>query len=282
MSATRPVSRYHGGKWRLAPWIAAHFPPHDVYVEPFGGLASVLLRKARSRVEVYNDADGALVALFHVLRDPPAAEALRRALVLTPYSRAEYEAAMGVTGDAIEDARRLLVRLYMGFGTRGSAPTRNGFRLAVFTSHASPATAWHNWPAHVAGIVERLRGVILEHGDARELIPRLDSPATLFYIDPPYLPETRTAMRDRGRGLYEHELTTAEHVALLELLRGLVGYVVLSGYPAPLYHQALGDWTYRERRARVNGGKLRTEGLWLNSPAAAALLAVTAQRSLSL
>lgn len=33
----RPVVRYHGGKWREAPWIISHFPPHQTYVEVYGG-----------------------------------------------------------------------------------------------------------------------------------------------------------------------------------------------------------------------------------------------------
>lgn len=65
---TRPLIRYHGGKFRLASWILQWLPPHRIYTEVYGGAASILLRKARSHGEVYNDIDGDIVNLFRVLR----------------------------------------------------------------------------------------------------------------------------------------------------------------------------------------------------------------------
>jgi len=85
---TRPALRYHGGKWKIAKWIIEHFPEHVCYCEPFGGGASVLLRKAPSRIEVYNDINTLVVNFFRVLRERPAE--LMAAIELTPYSREEF------------------------------------------------------------------------------------------------------------------------------------------------------------------------------------------------
>lgn len=65
---SRPVLRYYGGKWRLAPRIVELFPPHYIYTEVFGGACSVLMLKSRSRCEIYNDLDGEVVNVFRVLQ----------------------------------------------------------------------------------------------------------------------------------------------------------------------------------------------------------------------
>lgn len=112
---TRPILRYHGGTWILAPWIISHFPAHRVYVEPFGGAASVLLRKERSYGEVYNDLDGEIVNLFRIVREQP--RKLMRSLAWTPFSRDEYRAAFDISAEPLEMARRTIVRSFMGFGS---------------------------------------------------------------------------------------------------------------------------------------------------------------------
>ena len=76
----RSAIRYHGGKFKLAPWIVSHFGPHRVYTEVYGGAASVLLRKAPAAAEVYNDLDGEICNFFRVLRNPMHARELERLL----------------------------------------------------------------------------------------------------------------------------------------------------------------------------------------------------------
>lgn len=94
-----PAIRYHGGKFRLAPWIIEQMPDHVCYVEPFGGAAGVLLQKPRSYAEVYNDLDSEVVNLFRVLRDPELNQRLQEVCALTPYSRDEFRAAKEATDD---------------------------------------------------------------------------------------------------------------------------------------------------------------------------------------
>lgn len=255
---TRPVLRWHGGKWNLAPWVIEHLPPHRVYVEPFGGAASVLIRKPRSYAEVYNDLDDEVVNLFRVLRDPALAPSLVRAIDLTPFARTEQVEAYEAVADPIERARRLIVRSFMGFGSNG-VHRATGFRANSNRSGTTPARDWFNYPVGLAAVVERLRGVTVENRDACEVMAAHDQPDALHYVDPPYLPETRDAGSD-----YAHEMTAEQHAALLTFLRGLRGSVVLSGYPHPTYDAALSDWQRIERKALADGARERTEVLWIN------------------
>lgn len=113
MTVERPVLRWHGGKWILAPWIISHFPKHRIYTEVFGGAASVLMRKNRSYAEVYNDIEGEVVNLFRILRDERAAGRLKEVLELTPFARDEWELSYKPTEDVIEQARRTVIRCFV-------------------------------------------------------------------------------------------------------------------------------------------------------------------------
>lgn len=278
---TRPALRWHGGKWRLAPWIIGHFPPHRIYVEPFGGAASVLMRKPRAYAEVYNDLDHEVLALFRILRDAEAAKVLRRSLELTPFARAEFTDAYQPTEDPIEQSRRLIVRSFMGFGSNAHASQHKGHRSTGFraTSNRSgttPAQDWANYPEAMDALVKRCAGVTVESRDAKLVMSTHDGPQTLHYVDPPYLPETRARGNryDLAWRMYRHELTPEDHAELLTFLRGLTGMVVLSGYPAPLYEEHLGDWTRVETKAFADGARERIEVLWLNPACFAALAKV--------
>lgn len=260
--ASRPVLRWHGGKWVLAPWIIGHFPKHRVYVEPFGGAASVLIRKPRSYAEVYNDLDGEVVNLFRVLRVPEWASELVATLRLTPFAREEFAGAYDRSEDAIERARRLIIRSFMGFGSNGHARA-TGFRANSNRSGTTPARDWSNYPDCLVAVIERLQGVVIESRDAKEVMTAHDGPETLHYVDPPYVLSTRS---DPSKD-YAHELTDDDHAELLAHLNTLAGMVILSGYPHPLYDEALSGWKRLERVALADGARERTEVLWINRAA---------------
>ncbi len=268
---TRPPVRYHGGKWRLAPWVISQLPPHECYVEPFAGALGVLLRKPPSRLEYVSDLDAEVVNFFDVLRGhlPELLRAIRR----TPFSRAEFIHAHEPAGDPLERARRFYVRAMQGRAASRPGQVSSGWRMQVNTSGRAQGPA-HEWSElrHLAAIRRRLHGVAFECGCALDLIRRLDAPSTLFYVDPPYLATTRNPRwGDKG---YRHEFATeGDHCRLAGILHAARGMVALSGYPSPLYDELFtsSGWALRTRRQHTGAnGIFRTECLWLNPAAAGA------------
>lgn len=278
---TRPSLRYHGGKWRLADWVISHFPPHRIYVEPYAGAASVLLRKPRANGELISDLDGEVINLFRVLRDPSQARELERLVRLTPYARSEYEAAYLPADDPIEQARRTLLKSFGGFGSDGLTATwQTGFRDNLRRAHGVPATDWANYTEAIKSLTERLRGVVIENRPALTVIRKHDTPDTLFYCDPPYPHDTRAGHRKRKHA-YRFEMTDDEHRELAAALRALKGMVVLSGYACPLYDAELfADWRRFEKKTHADGAQDRIEVLWLNEAAHARLNASRVQPSM--
>ncbi len=87
--------RWIGGKGTNYQWIISHFPEHRVYVESFGGGASVLLNKDPAKVEIYNDMDADLVAFFDALRDLQRGKLLQAAVGTYSVPRGRVRSCLG-------------------------------------------------------------------------------------------------------------------------------------------------------------------------------------------
>jgi len=263
-----PIAWY-GGKAYYAEWLIERFPDHRVYVEPFGGAANVLLRKPQSEVEVYNDVDDRVVNLFRVVRDPEQFERLRMLLDLTPYARGEFAGLLELppSDDPVEKARRFFAICRQARGGMGmSKLSKNCWAYSRRTRRdmAEPVSKYLSAIDGLEDVAARLRTVMIESRPAIELIPRYDGEDSFFYLDPPYMPETRHGNK---AATYAHEMTVDDHAALLDALLQIKGKAMLSGYAAPLYDEKLNTWRREELKTKAhmaNSGEERTEVIWFN------------------
>ncbi len=264
---------YHGGKFRLADWIVSYFPAHQLYIEPFGGAASVLLRKSPCKTEVYNDLDDRLFRVFNTIRNHPGD--LAASLAMTLYSKKDLHVCYLADDydkiDDVEFARRFIVMGHLAISST-SMNEMTGFRSHVNSSirsaptgsgdYCSHAKTFSKLPAAVFEIRDRLARVIIENCDYHGLLDRFNRPGVLWYFDPPYLQSTRGKSSNK-RG-YHHSLTNDEHIELLNQIKNLKGFVVISGYDNEIYNEMLNDWNKVTKVTMCDSRAKRTECLWMN------------------
>jgi len=283
--------KWHGGKSYLAGDIVALMPPHIHYVEPYFGAGSVLFARdpkknwaatngetlpacQRGCSEVVNDVDGHLTNFWRVLANEELFPRFCRVIEATPCCEAIFDSAMKTlerptvgseTAPSVSDAvaffigcRQSRAATFQSFTTIARSRTRRGMNELP--------SAWWSAIEGLPEVYERLRPVVILNRDALEIIRTQDGPGTLFYLDPPYLHETRVAT-----DAYAHEMTLEQHRELLTLLLGVKGRFILSGYPSELYDEFARkrNWGRKDFALanHASGGKAKRvmiECLWMN------------------
>jgi DNA adenine methylase len=260
-------------------------PRHLHYVEAYaGGLAVLLVRDPDDRrlwlkdnppahhrgvSEVVNDLHGDLMCFWATLRD--AREPLYERLAATEFGEEVWRRARDYLEtlppwDGTPDVTRAWA--FFVHCRQSLAGRMKGFASITRTrtrgNRNEQANAWRGAVDGLPGVVERLRHVVVLNRPALDVIRQEDGPGTLFYCDPPYLTQTRTA-----REVYAHEMTDADHRELLDVLRQCRGKVMLSGYASELYDRALAGWSRHtfDVPNDATGGRKKgreTEVLWCN------------------
>jgi DNA adenine methylase len=236
----RPFLRWAGGKTRLVPRLAPHFPTAFAgYFEPFLGGGAVFFaagRRAGSRV-VLADLNEELVNVWTLVRDEP------RALL----------AAAGAYAGKDTEADYYVIR-------DGPAPTDPVERAARFLYLNQ--TAWNGlwrvnrwgrfnvpWGARpfrgiadgeLLGVSELLAAVEIRLADFREVLAE-PGDGDFVYLDPPYLPVSDTS---KFHGYTEKRFRRPDLAALAEVCRELSARGarwVLSNRDTPLVRELFFD-----------------------------------------
>jgi len=217
--------------------------------------------------EVVNDIHRELTNFWRVLQREDTFAVFQRAIEATPFSQVEW----GEAEARQQPVRDLDVEAAVAFFIRCRQSRAGGFKDFATLSRnrtrrlmSEQASAWWTCVEGLPAVSARLRRVVILNQPALDVIRQQDGPATLYYLDPPYLHDTRAAT-----GAYQHEMTERDHLELLAVIKQCQGKVMLSGYPNPLYDHELGGW----RRVdfvidnKAAGGKVKrqmTESLWMN------------------
>lgn len=259
MKTVYPI-KYYGGKSGMTKFLLPLFPKeYDIFVDAFGGSASVLLAEERPNVnEVYNDLGDNVYSLYKVISDKTMMEELRKKLELTPYSetfRAEFKNDLKKTDlSLVERAFKFMYVNRTSFNGVGGFST-------TFMKGRPLSKEVSVYLSAIRGLEElhkRLSTVVFEHKDIFKILEKYDREDTFIYLDPPYVQDTRVSSTR-----YEVEMTDEEHERFVERLLTMKAKLMVSGYDHPIYEK-LNDKFKRYEYTSPLSHSNKIEIIWTN------------------
>lgn len=251
--------KYYGGKSYMTDILKKYFPSsYDIYIEGFGGGASLLFSKDPDGVEIYNDLGENVYSLFKVLSDKEMFKRMKERLELTPYSaqlRDEYKVLLKEDTLSIEDRA-----YYFIYVNRTSFNGVGGFSFnnCVRRNMSKSVSDYLSMIDKLPDIHNRLSRVLIEHRDIFDLIDKYDEENTFMYLDPPYVWDTRSSTT-----AYECEMSNSDHEKFVDRLLNCKCKVLVSGYDHPIYDKLLTKFK-KISFPSPNSHSDSTETLWMN------------------
>ncbi len=225
---TKPPAfiNYYGGKYGLMNWIIGNFPSDYEkmhYVEPFAGGLSVFFHKKKSKLESINDLDLNIYLLYKTFRDNK--EEFEKRIKNSLYHEEELRRSCRVVKriedpiDEIDFAICVFQVFNMSFG----GTFCGGFAYVIDASlgRALKSASFNNKSNFFDFFYNRLKKTQIFNRDIIEIIHKLDSKETLFYLDPPY-PEADQK--------YKQRFSNEEFNKLVDKLKNIKGKFLLSCY----------------------------------------------------
>lgn len=264
----RPLVKTHGGKYYLTDFIISNFPKNYqelTYCEPMCAGASVFLNKTQSGQEIINDLDRGIICIFKALRDEPK-EFMDRVKRIK-YSEKSFKAALKKSEDKFNDYIDQAINEYMlRRMSRGGMKKTFAWSDRLRGGQPGDVNAWETMTRELPKIVDRIKSSVILNKSVFDILPVWDEEDTLFYLDPPYLHETRS---EGSTSIYDHEMTAEDHIMLLDMAKNARGKVIISGYPSPLYNRTLKGWNQKKKTIANHSSQSkvkdkRIETIWMN------------------
>jgi len=266
MIKSKSLISWYGGKHKMVKYINCFIPFNKIntYVEVFGGGGHVLINKPFSPIEVYNDINKGLYSIFRCLNDVEKTKILIEKLLKTDYNEDEFLYAYNnwdKVQDEIEMAKLTFILSTQSFNSS----------CCHWNRPCSPKDLeqYHRKIISILDFVPRFKNVIVENMTFEEIIKKYDDINTFFYMDPPYVPSTRTT-----KDVYKYEMKDELHEKMVDILMNIRGKALVSGYDNPIYNRisdgnwskvSLGRFSKSSQKTKKGGYKqFGEEFLWMN------------------
>lgn len=197
--------RYPGGKFYARKLILKHIPPHNLYIEPFAGGASIFFAKPKTTYNWLNDADEELINVYLHIRDH--VEELIKFLDGVPATKelhGYYKNEFNPQNDLERAGRWYYLNRTSYSGIMKSANCYWGYGPKY-------SMRPENWPHHLNRTSKKLQGVRITNWDFERTIEEAKDGSFLF-VDPPYF----NADQDK---FYNVSFSKEDHFRLAQLLK---------------------------------------------------------------